>query len=91
MRRGDAKPRRAARLKTVAGRTKSARALPARVPRGAPYPTGAKAQLSLRLRLELFLFGAGAGADLGLELLELVVDLRLRGELLELTVELCLV
>ena len=89
MRRGDAKPRRAARLKTAAGRTKSARALPARVPRGAPYPTGAKAQLSLRLRLEFFL--VAAGADLGLELLELVVDLRLRGELLELTVELCLV
>jgi hypothetical protein len=38
MRRGDAKPRRAAQLKTVAGRMKSARALPARVPREALYP-----------------------------------------------------
>jgi hypothetical protein len=39
MRRGDAKPRRAARLTTTANHPKSGRALPARVPREAPCPT----------------------------------------------------
>jgi hypothetical protein len=40
MRRGDAQPRRAARLETVADRTKSARAVPARVQRerAVPHP-----------------------------------------------------
>jgi hypothetical protein len=49
MRRGDAQPRRAARLMTSANHELwSARAWPARVPREAPYPNPrAKAKLSL--------------------------------------------
>jgi hypothetical protein len=45
MRRGDAKPRRAARLMTIADHPWSARAEPARVSRKSP--TRAKAELSL--------------------------------------------
>jgi hypothetical protein len=49
MRRGDAQPRRAARLETVAGRTKSARAMPARVWREAPYPTPSESAAFARM------------------------------------------
>ena len=54
MRRGDAKPRRAARLTTIANRHSwSARAEPARVQREAPYPEPGESAAFARLLREL--------------------------------------